>query len=111
MSEIPYNFTDNFDIYNNHLYVYAEDFTKWTKIGIQSVYYGGGETNESNIVWVDLTEYWEAVGIEEIAAAQSKSVKFYDLQGRQVNADAKGIVIRVDRMADGSTKTTKMLRK
>ena len=111
MSEIPYNFSDDWDIYNYRLYVYAEDFTKWTKIGIQSVYYGGGETNESNIVWVDLAEYWEAVGIEEIAAAQSKSVKFYDLQGRQVNADAKGIVIRVDRMADGSTKTTKMLRK
>jgi hypothetical protein len=111
MSEIPYNFSDDWDIYNYRLYVYAEDFTKWTKIGIQSVYYGGGETNESNIAWVDLAEYWEAVGIEEIAAAQSKSVKFYDLQGRQVNADAKGIVIRVDRMADGSTKTTKMLRK
>lgn len=111
MSEIPYNFSDGWDIYNYQLYVYGEDFTKWTKIGIQSVYYGGGEMNESNIVWLDLTDYWEAVGIEEIAAAQSKSVKFYDLQGRQVNADAKGIVIRVDRMADGSTKTTKMLRK
>ena len=111
MSEIPYNFSDDWDIYNDRLYVYGEDFTKWTKIGIQSVYYGGGETNESNIVWVGLAEYWEAVGIEEIAATQSKSVKFYDLQGRQVNADAKGIVIRVERLADGSTKTTKMLRK
>ena len=113
LTEIPSTFADNYDIYPNKLYVYtdAEDFTAWKKIGIQSVYYGGGERHESNIVWEDLTEYWEAVGIEDITAADAKSVKFYDLQGRQTTADAKGVVIRVARMADGSTKTTKMLRK
>lgn len=113
MTEIPATFSDGWDIYTNRLYVYtdAEDFTAWKKIGIQSVYYGGGERHESNIVWQDLTEYWEAVGIEDITAADAKSVKFYDLQGRQVTADAKGVVIRVAQMANGSTKTTKMLRK
>lgn len=113
LTEIPSTFADNWDIYPNKLYVYtdAEDFTAWKKIGIQSVYYGGGERHESNIVWEDLTEYWEAVGIEDITAADAKSVKFYDLQGRQVTADAKGVVIRVAQMANGSTKTTKMLRK
>jgi hypothetical protein len=60
---------------------------------------------------MDLAPYWEAVGIDEIAAETAKSVKYFDLQGRQTTADAKGVVIRVARMADGSTKTTKMLRK
>ncbi len=111
MTEIPLTFSDDWDIYSDRLYVYAEDFTAWQKIGIQSVYYGGDERHESNVSWMDLAPYWEAVGIDEIAAETAKSVKYFDLQGRQTTADAKGVVIRVARMADGSTKTTKMLRK
>lgn len=53
MSEIPYNFTDDYDIYNNMLYLNQDvnEIYSWDKIGIQSIYYGGGECNKSNIVW------------------------------------------------------------
>ena len=43
MSEIPYGYTDSWDIYETY---------SWDKIGIQSIYYGGGEVNKSNIAWV-----------------------------------------------------------
>lgn len=56
MSEIPYGFTDNWDFYPSTVYLNqgAEEIASWTQIGIQSIYYGGGEVNKSNIVWQGL---------------------------------------------------------
>ena len=58
LTEIPYNYNDNNDFFkdNETTMVYINGFnedikTTWTKIGIQSVYYGGGECHTSNIVW------------------------------------------------------------
>ena len=39
------------------------------------------------------------------------AVKWFDLQGRAVGADAVGIVVKVAEYADGSTVRTKMLKK
>lgn len=41
--------------------------------------------------------------------ALTVSSEWYDLQGRRVTSPSKGLYIRVDRMADGSTKRTKTL--
>lgn len=53
MSEIPYEFSDDYDIYNEVLYLNQDldEIYSWDKIGIQSIYYGGGEVNKSNIAW------------------------------------------------------------
>lgn len=52
MSEIPYEFTDNWDVYNSVLYLnQGEELASWDKIGLQSIYYGGDEVNKSNIAW------------------------------------------------------------
>lgn len=53
MSEIPYEFSDDWDIYNEVLYLNQnlDEIYSWDKIGIQSIYYGGGEVNKSNIAW------------------------------------------------------------
>jgi hypothetical protein len=58
MTEIPYTH-DGYDIYGGGEIIYLEDpleeLASWTKVGIQSVYYGGGVRNTSNIVWSDGT--------------------------------------------------------
>lgn len=64
------------------------------RIGVQSVYTGGGETNESAITWYDLTD----TGVTSIAADNTRSLPLYDLMGRRVNADnlRPGLYIRQD---------------
>ena len=57
MTEIPYGFTENYDFYATYIYLnelYSED---WNKIGIQSIYRGGGETNATEIQWYTIKEY------------------------------------------------------
>lgn len=56
MSEIPYGFSDGWDIYSGTIYLNQgeEEIASWDKIGIQSIYYGGGEVNKSNIAWMGL---------------------------------------------------------
>lgn len=57
LTEIPYGFTENWDFYDTQIYLndlYSED---WNKIGIQSIYYGGGETNATEIQWYHIKDY------------------------------------------------------
>lgn len=57
MTEIPYGFTEGYDFYNGQIYLndlFSED---WNRIGIQSVYYGGDETNETEIQWYEIKPY------------------------------------------------------
>ena len=58
MTEIPYDYSDDCDIivdFNGWRLIYLNptdaDFSSWTKVGVQSIYYGEGERHESNIVW------------------------------------------------------------
>ena len=50
MSVIPYGFTDNYDIFQGEIALNM-DWSKWTEIGIKSIYTGGNETHESPISW------------------------------------------------------------
>lgn len=110
MESVPYLYNDGYDIYTggNPVYVYAEDFTQWAAIRVRS-YYSSGMSETTRY---DLTEYW--TGIDDVAAATDgavKAVKYYDLQGRPATGATRGIVVAVKTMADGSTKTQKVLRK
>ena len=53
MTEIPYGFSDGWDIYNDLFYLNM-DFSGWDQIGIQSIYRGGDEENKSEIFWYDI---------------------------------------------------------
>lgn len=53
MTEIPYTFTDDWDVYNYRLYLNM-DFSSWDQIGIQSIYRGGDAENKSEIFWYDV---------------------------------------------------------
>lgn len=76
---IPYEFTDGkyftsiFNYYTAKLEkkVLLKDnlFTSLNKIGVQSVYYGGGTTNESEVAWFTIDEAIEQLR-EEINTAQ-----------------------------------------
>jgi hypothetical protein len=97
MTEIPYTYDDSWDIYAGGSKVYLnqemEEIQSWTKIGVQSFYYGAGQKNASQIGWYDLAEYWEATGIADIAA-NGKKVVFYNLQGQKLDAaPVKGLYI------------------
>ena len=94
VTEVPYNH-DGYDVYKGGEIIYLEDeiaeLESWTKVGIQSVYYGGGERNVSNIVWNDGDV---TTGIANVKSDNSKSGIIYDLQGRRVIAPAKGLYIK-----------------
>lgn len=57
MTVVPYGFTDDWDFYPTYIYMNQPDFSNWNKIGIQSIYTGGGEENKSEIFWLTLKEY------------------------------------------------------
>lgn len=113
MSEIPYNFTDNYDIYDvtadaRYIYLY-DDFTG-SKIGIQEFYkYSEEKTYSSNIVWLDVNA---VTGVKAVKTGVEKNVEYYDLSGRRVvNPAATGIYIRKATLQDGSVKTIKVVKK
>ena len=61
------------------VYFIGEDIQR---IGVQSVYEGGGETNLSEIGWLDLN----STSVKSITADDNKPIEYYDLTGRRVDA-------------------------
>ncbi len=114
MSEIPYTFNDDWDIYTGGDYVYlnqdVEEILSWDKIGVQSIYYGGGAINKSDIVWFDVHQYY-VDGVETVATDRdAASVSYFDLQGRRATSATRGIVIKQVRHSNGQVTRTKILR-
>lgn len=112
MTLVPYNYSDGYDIFLGGSAVYFYDDLKDAKrIGVQSVYDGGGERRVSAITWIDVDKY--LAGIEAAATAETSPVSatYTDLQGRPVPASAKGLLLKTVRMSDGTKKTVKVIRK
>ena len=105
MTEIPYSFTDDLDFTlqdGEHIvYLYEGGFSK---MGVQSVYYGGGERTVSPIV------YQTSDGIK-VKTTAPVSTEFYDLQGRRLTNPTLGLTIMKAIYADGSVKTIKYIAK
>ena len=93
LTEIPYNFSDGWDIYNGLVYLNQseEEVRTWEKLGLQSIYRGGDEEHKSNIVWFDVKAYWEAIGegIEHIVLTE---------QAQKVAVDGNLFIIRDNKM-------------
>lgn len=105
MTEIPYSFVcyddcDYEDIAEagSNVVLYQSGFDDY---GVQTVYYGGGERNVSDIVWLS----GEVTGINA-ARTHVATRGIYDLQGRQLSKLQKGLNIIIK---DG--KPVKMLVK
>jgi uncharacterized OB-fold protein len=89
--EVPYNH-NGYDVYRGGEQIYIEEqpseLATWTKVGVQSIYYGAGERRVSNIVWSDGTK--DATGISSIAAGQKVPATIYNLSGQRVQTLKKG---------------------
>lgn len=106
MTDIPYAFTDNMDIYTNGdiktVFLHVGEAPQ--KIAVESVYTVDGVTNTS---MGNLT----AVGQVSMSALPVE-VSYVDLSGRVVKTPTAGsLVIKTSRYADGSVKVTKKLVK
>lgn len=81
------------------------------KIGVQSFYYYNQTLIQSELVEYDIIN-GEWMGAVDTINTDSNTVtrsEYFDLTGRRVAADAEGIVIRRDVMADGAARSTKIL--
>ena len=58
MTEIPYTFTDDYDIqYGGYAAYWYHDTKDFNRIGVQTIYRGGGEEHASEICWFDIKPY------------------------------------------------------
>jgi len=95
MTEIPYNFTDNYDIDNYQIWMNQgeAELKTWTKIGVQSIYRGGDAENKSEIAWFDLAAYW-GTAIQNVNADNAnRSGKIYNLNGQEMQSLKRGLNI------------------
>ena len=97
MEEIPYNFKHGWDIYTKGTTIVLnqgdDELLCWTKIGIQSIYRGGGQENTSGIDWFDLATYYRdngIVGIESHELRSEDNGTWYNLNGQRVERLTKG---------------------
>ena len=93
MTEIPYVYDDNFDISRGGSLVYlnqdVEEIDTWKKIGIQSIYYGGGECNKSDIAW----KVNETADRISSPLGEKGDAIIYNLAGQRIGKIQKGINI------------------
>ena len=92
---IPYTYNDdmNFLVGGQLVVIYFLE-EGLQRIGVQSVYQGGGETNYSEIGWYDLN----TTGVTTITADDNRNIEYYDLMGRRVDANklTQGIYVTSD---------------
>ena len=91
--EVPYSF--NYNSWDGSHSIYfqdsVEEFATWTKVGIQSIYYGGGECNKSSMVWIDTPN---ASGISNIKTDNNAGkYVIYNMAGQRLEAPQKGLNI------------------
>lgn len=83
VTEVPYSY-DGYDIYKGGEVIYLEEtleeLQSWTKVGIQSIYYGVGERRESFVAWNDNT----TTGILEVNTVADVPAAIYHLSGQKV---------------------------
>lgn len=111
MTVVPYNFTDYYDIdvAGKQVYIYGDDIDQWTAIGVKSIYTVGDksrESRESEIFWYPLS----TTAIDAISTSNVAETTYYDLQGRKVDANATGLLIKQSRLSDGTIKVEKVMR-
>ena len=118
LEEVPYGYrNDGGQITPSYFMFY---FYPEKNVGIQSIYYGGGERHVSNIVFKDIKtgEVTVVADTEDPAGIQSSmsdqtvtGISYADLSGRKVNANSRGLVLMTLKRADGTQKTVKVIKK
>lgn len=116
MTDVPLNFTDNYDIVADGamrgIYFFMDGVST---VGIQELYKDGDKVYKSNLVKYTIDEDGGFTGIGgigiETGAKSVKSVSYTDISGRRVLNLTRGLYIKTVKMADGSQKSMKYVRK
>lgn len=113
MTDVPYDFTDSYDIYDygteKMIYFYTTGFEK---IGVRSTYTAdNGESKDSEIAWYYVNGGTVGINAAEAGAKGVKSVVYTDFSGRRVAKPVRGIYIKTEVYDDGTQKSVKMLRR
>lgn len=107
IDEIPYLFTPEEQVTFSRSYIYEKAYgiyifeTGFRRIGVQTIYRGGGEEHRSNIAW----HYFGGDGIQPVFSSKEweegemTNGQNYDLSGRRVTANHHGLTIT--RLPDG----------
>lgn len=111
MTDLPYSFVDSYyDVYlssstgKHSIYFYDMGYSK---VGVQSIYRGGGEEHRSNVVWVNNP----ATSIADVAASPAvKSVDYFNLAGQRISEPAAGVCIKRVVYADGTIQAEKVVK-
>ena len=92
-SELPY--TTNYNSWDgSHCIYFYEDapvYEAWSKVGIQTIYYGGSECKKSNISWIDNPQATGICNIEN--DANNGKATIFNLGGQRLSAPQKGLNI------------------
>ena len=109
IDEIPYLFTPEQQVQFSRSYIYEKAYgiyifqTGFNRIGVQSIYRGGGEEHSSNIVYY----YFNGDAVDKVIADKpAGDVQHFDLSGRRVSDSHRGLTIT--RLPDG--RVVKQLR-
>ena len=109
ITEVPYwLWSDGLDFWEGKVFFYRTNmgsnplFT-W-RIGIQVVYTMGGETNVSDIVYLDPNAANETFANKTVA-----NVRYYSVTGQEMQ-QPKGLTIEVTTYTDGTRKVVKVLK-
>lgn len=102
IDEIPYLYTPEQQVKFSRSYIYEKAYgiyifeTGFRRIGVQTIYRGGGEEHRSNIGW----HYFGGDAVHSIAADDpSGETQHFDLSGRRVSDSHRGLTIT--RLPDG----------
>ena len=121
MTDLPYGYTDKFynpiyQYYGDDLYTNSKDGITYqnvylkknfNKVGVKAVYVDGTTRYESEIMEYVVTGIDNA-GIDE--GTEVKGVSYSDLSGRTVSAPVHGIYLMTMKLANGQSKTVKVIR-
>jgi hypothetical protein len=92
MSEVPFTFDDNYDFDADGEVIWVSlnaETATYKRIGVQSIYYGGGECKKSEIIWYDIDADYDAIrSIDKEQWTMDNAV--YDLSGRKVGSMNNG---------------------
>ncbi|MDE6291722.1 MAG: hypothetical protein K2M16_09325 [Muribaculaceae bacterium] len=111
-SRVPYLYDDWEDFWvdstdpsDHSVYLYYDGVVN--SIAIRSIY-----VNENGEDVYSKMGYWnDPSSVAGVAVNEPVSVKWYDLQGREVNGGSKGIAVKVATYADGTTTHEKVMVK
>ena len=95
--EVPYTH-DGYDVYIGGEIIYIEDafeeLQTWSKVGIQSIYYGADECHKSNISWQDNPIYTSGINSITADKLQKSEGAWYSVNGQRIaKPTQKGLYI------------------